>query len=35
MKKKSLTHVKTFLVNSDTDLVEKDKDGNHLYYQKY
>jgi len=32
MKEKSLTHTKTLLVNTDTDLVEKDKDGLNLYY---
>lgn len=35
MKIKTMAHVKTLLVNTDTDLVEKDKDGNYLCYNKY
>ena len=35
MKEKTLTHVKTLLVNTDRDLVEKDKESNPLYYYKY
>jgi len=35
MEEKTLAHLKTFLINTDTDLVEKDEEGNYLYYTKY
>ena len=34
MEEKTLAHLKTFLINTDTDLLEKDQDIP-LYYNKY
>ena len=30
MEEKTLAHLKTFLINTDTDLVERDEEGNYL-----